>query len=183
MYLPKCTYWNVITSQIGFTKKCLLICHNPSYWILRVSNQTKYPTNPANPAQKQANPMSMSVGSGSPPLKPDTNGSVDWFEHRKLISINPTRYTLETCCSPPIGVVGLSILSNLLRFGLISSRFTKISLRSSQIPKKSTNFGINSSIFAKFRDVSHSPKPTETQLETKGIWPPEPSPFISQRRV
>ena len=127
--------------------------------------------------------MSMMVGNRSPPLKPNTNGSVDRFEHRKLISINPTSYTPETCCSLPIGVVGLSVLSNILRFSLISSRFAKISsryglissrsakisLRSSQIWKKLTNFGINGSIFAKFKDVSHGPKPIETQLETEGI--------------
>ena len=89
--------------------------------------------------------MLMMVGNRSPPLKPNTNGSVDRFEHRKLISINPTSYTPETCCSLPIGVVGLSVLSNILRFSLISSRFAKISSRSGLISSRSAKISLRSS--------------------------------------
>ena len=60
---------------------------------LGVSKQTRSPINPPNPADpawKPSEPTPATVGSGSLPIKPETGGSVDGFEHEKPRKTDPT---------------------------------------------------------------------------------------------
>ena len=55
---------------------------------IEVSNQTRNPINPPNPAdlaQEPSDPTPAIVGGGSPPPKPKTGRLVDGFEHEKPI--------------------------------------------------------------------------------------------------
>ena len=154
---------------------------------LGVSNQTRELThlpNLADPARKPSDPMLAMVGCGSPIPKPETGGSVDGLKHGKLIFNRPDRKSHRKQLSPPIEVVHRSILSDLSRFGEISSRSGQISsrsrcisLRSGLIQLRSTEissrFGLislrstkislklgQSSKKAKFGDDLHSSSPT-----------------------
>ena len=64
-------------------------------WKIRVgvSNQTRYPThppNPADPARKPADPTPVTVGGKFPIPKSEFGGSVDGLKHGKPISTDPT---------------------------------------------------------------------------------------------
>ena len=124
-----------------------------------MSNQTWYLTNPsnlANLAQKLADPTPLTISDGSPSLKPDSNGSDDRFEHKKMIFNRPDcMYTGKVVvlhrwvCFADFLVRSVEIHRDLIeistRFDLISSRSTEISLRFSEI---SSRFGLISSRYA-----------------------------------
>ena len=63
------------------------------------------PAQPGHPAQKPADLTPVTVGGGSPPIKPETGGAIDGFAHEKPIFNQPNREThreMVTTCSLPI---------------------------------------------------------------------------------
>ena len=70
-----------------------------------MSKQPRNPTNPPNladPARKPADLTPVTVGGGAPPIKPETGGLVDGFEHEKPIFNRPhqkTHWKMVIICS------------------------------------------------------------------------------------